>query len=47
MNAGLLHAKRALRNQDNGRSSNGRCRDAEEDDEGFPTTHKMEFRCHG
>jgi hypothetical protein len=44
MNAGLLRAERALRNQENGRPPNGRHRgDDEEDDEGFPTTHKMEF----
>jgi hypothetical protein len=42
MNAGLLRAKRAMRNQDNGRPPNGRRRD-DEDDEGFPTMHQMEF----
>jgi hypothetical protein len=42
MNAGLLHAERALRAQENGRPPNGRCHDDEEDD-GFPTPHKMEF----
>jgi hypothetical protein len=44
MNVGLLRAERTLRNQDNGRPPNGRCRgDDEEDDEGFSTTHKMKF----
>jgi hypothetical protein len=42
MNAGLLHAEPTLRNQDNGWPPNGRRRgDDEDDDEGFPTTHKM------
>jgi hypothetical protein len=42
MNAGLLHAERALRTQENGQPPNGRRHDGEEDD-GFPTSHKMEF----
>jgi hypothetical protein len=39
MNPGLLYAERA---QENGQPPNGRCHDDEEDD-GFPTSHKMEF----
>jgi hypothetical protein len=40
MNASLLRAERA---QENGRPPSGRrCHDDEEDD-GFPTSHKMEF----
>jgi hypothetical protein len=42
MNAGLLCAERALRAQENERPPNGRRHDDEEDDR-FPTSHKMEF----
>jgi hypothetical protein len=45
MNTGLIHAERALRNQDNGRTPNGRRHQGDDDknNEGFPTMHKMEF----
>jgi hypothetical protein len=45
MNVGLLRVECTLHNQDNGCPLNGRHRkgDDEEDDEGFPTTYKMEF----
>jgi hypothetical protein len=42
MNAGLLHAERALRNQDNGQPPNG-CHHDDEDDDGLLISQKMEF----
>jgi hypothetical protein len=44
MNASLLRAERALRNQDNGRPPNGRHRgDDDEGDEGFPPCTRWSF----
>jgi hypothetical protein len=42
MNTGLLRIEHALHTQKNGRPPNGHRHD-DEDDDGFPTSHKMEF----